>query len=57
MPIGNVNLRAVALIAVGLFIGSYFGARIMLSLSQVTSRRVYAVFLLVIGVRWLIFGR
>ena len=54
---GNVNLRSVGLIAVGLFVGSYFGAKIMLSLPQTTARRVYAVFLLIIGLRWLIIGK
>jgi hypothetical protein len=40
-------------IALGLFLGAYFGAKITLSLEPATMRRLYAVFLLVVGAYYL----
>ncbi len=54
---GNVQVRYAALLALGIFLGAYFGARIIISLPPVTIRRVYAVFLIVIAARWLVLGR
>jgi uncharacterized membrane protein YfcA len=59
-PVGLLGLRAYwqqnhlrinqgAWIAVGLFFGAYVGARITLALPNVTMKRVYAVFLIVVG--------
>lgn len=50
------NLRPVAglCIALGLFVGAYFGARFASSISQTAVKRLYAVFLLVIAVYFLI---
>lgn len=54
---GHINLKYAALLAGGLFLGAYFGARITLSLSPETVRKVYAVFLLAVASRILIFGK
>jgi len=54
---GHVNLLYAALVAAGLFVGFYFGARITLGLPPETARRIYAVFLLVISLRMLIAGK
>ncbi|MBM3774041.1 MAG: sulfite exporter TauE/SafE family protein [Acidobacteria bacterium] len=54
---GNLNVRYALLIAIGLFIGSFFGARLIGSFSPLVVRRIYAGFLLVIGARLLIFGK
>lgn len=54
---GFVNIRYAALIAVGLFLGAYFGARITIGLSPLLLRRVYGGFILLIGVRMLIMGK
>ncbi len=54
---GHVNVKYALLIAAGLFLGSYFGARIVLSLPPVTIRRIYAVFLLVVAARMLFTSR
>jgi uncharacterized membrane protein YfcA len=42
---------------VGLLIGAYFGAKIMMPLPPGTIRRVYAVFLFAIATRMLIMGK
>jgi uncharacterized membrane protein YfcA len=54
---GFINVRYAALIALGLFIGAYFGARIMVSLPPHVIRRAYGVFLLAIAARMLISGK
>jgi uncharacterized membrane protein YfcA len=51
---GHVNLKYALVIAAGLFLGSYFGARIILSLPPVTIRRIYAVFLVIVAARMLL---
>src|SRR6476661_3954118 len=40
-------------IAVGLFVGAYFGARITGAISAATMKRAYAVFLLIVGIYFL----
>jgi uncharacterized protein len=49
------ELRTVpgSLIAIGLFIGAYFGARITGAISAVTMKQLYGVFLLVVGAYFL----
>jgi uncharacterized membrane protein YfcA len=54
---GHMNIRFAALLAVGLFIGAYFGARLVISLPPHLIRRLYAGFLLVIAARMLITGK
>jgi uncharacterized protein len=51
---GHVNISASLLIALGLLVGAYFGARFAQGLDPATAKRAFAVFLLVISVRiWL----
>jgi uncharacterized protein len=51
---GHVNVVASLLVALGLFAGAYFGARIGLELNPSTAKRSFAIFLLVASVRmWL----
>ena len=54
---GFINIRYAGLVALGLFVGAYFGARIMVSLPPEVIRRVYGLFLLAIAVRMLIAGK
>lgn len=54
---GSINLRYAALVAIGIFLGAYFGARIMINLPPELTRRLYAVFLLVIAARMLLTGK
>ncbi len=50
---GFINIRYAALIALGLFIGAYFGAKVAVALPQITLRRLYGVFMLLISVKLL----
>lgn len=54
---GYMNLVAAAIIAGGLFVGAYFGARIVIGLPPVVFRRIYGTFLLVVAVRMLVWGK
>lgn len=51
---GDVNLKAAALIAAGLIIGSIFGARIALDLPQATLKKVFGGILLLASLRYLL---
>jgi uncharacterized membrane protein YfcA len=48
---GNVDVRASALVAAGLFFGAYVGARLNQILSPVQAKRAFALFLVVVAVR------
>jgi uncharacterized membrane protein YfcA len=50
---GHVDLRVVAIIAVGFLAGSYFGSKIALSLPQETVKKIFAIMLLLIAVKML----
>lgn len=54
---GHINVKYAVLIAGGLFVGAYFGARITLGLSPDMVRRIYAIFLLAVAGRILLFGK
>ena len=54
---GYINLKYAALVAIGLFLGAYFGARIMISLPPALIRRLYGTFLLIIAARMLLMGK
>lgn len=54
---GFINIRYAGLVALGLFVGAFFGARIMISLPPELIRRLYGIFLLVIAARMLITGK
>jgi len=51
---GHMNMKYALIIAVGLFAGFYFGAKITLGLSPETAKRAYAIFLLIVAGRMLI---
>ena len=48
---GNIDIKVSLLIAAGLFIGAYFGARLAVGLDPVIMRRSFAVFLVLVAVR------
>ncbi len=54
---GDIHLQAAALIAAGIFVGAFFGAKITLALPPDTVRKGYGVFLLAIAVRMLFFDK
>jgi uncharacterized protein len=54
---GHINIRYAALVALGIFLGAYFGARIMISLPPTLIRRLYGVFLAVMAIRMLTMGK
>ena len=48
---GHVNITASLLLALGLFAGAYFGARVGLELDPTTAKRSFAIFLLLVSAR------
>jgi uncharacterized protein len=48
---GNLNVTYSLLIAAGLLIGAYFGAKLVQPVSDVTLRRMFASFLVVVALR------
>jgi len=53
---GQVDVRAALIIAVGLLIGAYFGARIGTSLDPILAQRAFGIFLLIVGARLTLFA-
>ena len=49
----NLDVRFGLLIAAGLFVGAYFGAKITTALSKETMKQIYGIFLVVIGCYYL----
>lgn len=54
---GFIHIKYAALIAVGLFLGAFFGAKLMISLPKTIALRVYGGFLLAVAMRMLIWGK
>lgn len=54
---GNLNVRYALLIAIGLFFAAYFGAKLTIAMPKETLRRAYGIFLLVMGGRYLLWGK
>ena len=48
---GAIDLRASLLLAAGLFVGAFFGAKLNALLSPVQAKRAFALFLIVVAVR------
>ena len=48
---GHVDVRASALIALGLLVGAFFGARFAQGLDPLLARRAFAVFLVLVSVK------
>jgi uncharacterized protein len=53
---GQVDLQAAIIIAIGLLVGAYFGARIGTSLDPVIAQRAFGILLLIVGVRLAVFA-
>lgn len=50
---GHVDFKVVGLLAVGFLLGSYFGSKIALGLSQETVKKVFAVLMIIIAIKML----
>jgi uncharacterized membrane protein YfcA len=48
---GNLDVRASLLLALGLFLGAFFGARFAQTLTPIVLKRAFAVFLVLVAVR------
>ena len=48
---GNLDVRAALMIAVGLFFGAFFGAKLAHVLTAIQLKRAFAVFLVLVAVR------
>jgi len=53
---GQVNILNAALLALGLLIGAFIGARLGLSLPSEVIQRAFGVLLVVVGIRFVFFG-
>ena len=54
---GLINVRVALLIAAGLAVGAFFGAKIIIGLPPHVIRRIYGIFLLLIASRMLFWGK
>ena len=50
---GNVNVKYSVLLAAGLLVGAFLGAKLVEPVSDVTLRRMFGAFLLIVSVRML----
>ncbi len=53
----QINIIAAICLALGLFIGAYFGAKITIGLPELMVKRAFGVLLLVLAVRYLTFSK
>ena len=51
---GAVNIRAAMLIGIGIFLGTWVGAKVVQPLSSLFLQRLYAIFLMAVSIRLLI---
>ncbi len=54
---GYVDVKVTAVIAIAFFIGSYFGSRIALTVSQDVLKKCFAVLLVVVAIKILFFDK
>ena len=50
---GYVDFRVVGLLAIGFVVGSYFGSKMALSVPQLTLKRIFAIFMILIAMKML----
>lgn len=51
---GNIDIRAAALLALGVFIGGFFGAGLANKLPNETVEKVFGVFMIIVGIKFLL---
>jgi uncharacterized protein len=54
---GHVDFKTVGMLAIGFLLGSYFGSKIALSMSQETVKKIFASLMIVIAVKMLLFDK
>lgn len=54
---GHVDFKVVGMLAIGFLIGSFFGSKISLGMSQETVKKTFAVLMIVIAVKMLFFDK
>lgn len=52
---GYIDMKVVVLISLGFLVGSYFGSKLALSLSQESLKKIFAVFLILMALKMLFF--
>lgn len=51
---GNVNIKFALILAVAFMVGSYFGSKIAVNLPQALLKKIFAILLLLVGVKMLL---
>jgi uncharacterized protein len=54
---GHLDVKVVGILALGFLVGSYFGSKIALTISQETLKKVFAVLMIAIAVKMLFFDK
>ena len=54
---GDVDIKAVIILAVGFLAGGYFGSKLALSLPQEKVKKVFAIFMLLVAIKMLFFDK
>ncbi len=51
---GHINIKFAAILAVTFFVGSYFGSKFAINLSDTVLKKIFAVFIILAGLKMLI---
>ena len=54
---GYIDMKVVLIISLGFLIGSFFGSKIALSLSQETVKKIFAALMIIVAVKMLFFDK
>ncbi len=54
---GQINVTAAICLVIGIFIGTYFGAKLTLALPELYVKRAFGVLLLILAIRYLTFSK
>ncbi|MBS1592253.1 MAG: sulfite exporter TauE/SafE family protein [Bacteroidetes bacterium] len=54
---GQIDLRVVAIVSLGFVVGSYFGSKLAVSISDNALKKIFAIMLLVVAAKFLFFDK
>ncbi len=54
---GYIDIKVVAIISLAFLVGSYFGSKLAMSLSQEMLKKIFAVFMILIAIKLLFFDK